>query len=178
MAAAGPSPILVDGLSPAGLNERYLDMLAQAGVGVWHKSVGGLGSFAEVWHFHDGHGERMAVVDRAGDIDRAREEGRLALILGWQTASPLGDHSGQELFDGVVNPTGATALRAYYRLGLRVVNLTYNTTNAFAAGCLEPHIGLTRAGERLVEEIHAMGILLGCRGSHRQAVEPGGVGDE
>ncbi len=65
---------------------------------------------------------------------------------------------------GISNPTGASGLRAWYQLGLRIVNLTYNTTNAFAGGCLEPHLGLTRAGQRLVEEIHRLDILLDVGG--------------
>ena len=163
-ADAKPSSLIIDGLSPSALNERYLDMLALANVSAWHKTLSGLATFSATWDFVDKHSDRVVVVNRASDIDRAREEGRLALILGWQTASALGDHSGQELFKGVMNPSGTTGLNAYYQLGLRIVSLTYNTANAFAAGCLEPHLGLTRAGRRLVEEIHDLGILLDVGG--------------
>ncbi len=163
-APAQKSALIIDGLSPSGLNERYLGMLKQAGVAAWHKTLFGLQSFSDVWEFADAHRERLRIVDKAADIDAARSEGRLALILGWQTATPIGDVSGQSAFGGYGNPTGATGLRAWYQLGLRVVNLTYNTVNAFAAGCLEPHLGLTRAGQRLVEEIHRMSILLDVGG--------------
>lgn len=158
------SALIIDGLSPATLDEQYLDMLKQAGVTAWHKTLFGLPTFADVWEFADAHRERLRIVDKASDIDAARNDGRLALILGWQTATPLGDLSGQSAFVGYDNPRGATGLRAWYQLGLRVINLTYNTTNAFAAGCLEPQLGLTRAGERLVEEIHRMNILLDVGG--------------
>lgn len=34
----------------------------------------------------------------------------------------------------------------------------------FGSGCLEPNLGLTRAGRRLVEEIHSLGIVLDVGG--------------
>jgi membrane dipeptidase len=104
------------------------------------------------------------VVQKAEDIDQSVATGKLGLIMGWQTASILGDRSGQEIFNGIYNPEELTGLRAWYQLGLRIINLTYNTTNAFAGGCLEPEIGLTLAGRRLVEEIHSLGILLDVGG--------------
>ena len=44
------------------------------------------------------------------------------------------------------------------------MGLCYNVANPFGAGCLEPHIPLTRAGRRLVEEIHALNLVLDVGG--------------
>lgn len=156
--------ILIDGLSPSVLNDEYLEMLGQAGVTGWHKSMGGLQSFADVWQYLDTHPDTVRLARTATDIEHAKADGAVGLVLGWQTASPLGDKSGQGLFFGDATPADGTELRAYYHLGLRVVNLTYNTVNAFGAGCTEPHLGITRAGRRLVEEIHDLGILLDVGG--------------
>ncbi len=65
---------------------------------------------------------------------------------------------------GDPNRPPRTPLRAYYQLGLRILGIAYNVANWFGAGNLEPHIGLTRAGTRLVEEIHQLGILLDVGG--------------
>src|SRR5262245_57044622 len=108
--------LIIDGLSPSALDEHYLDMLKQAGVAAWHKTLFGLQTFADVWEFADAHRERLRIVDKATDIDSARSEGRLALILGWQTATPIGDVSGQSAFVGYYNPAAATGLRAWYQL--------------------------------------------------------------
>jgi membrane dipeptidase len=89
------------------------------------------------------------------EIYEARRSGRIAHIFGWQSANVLGDAKGEP---------PPTALRAYYQLGLRVVGIAYNVSNIFGAGCLEPHLGLTRAGQRLVEEIHHLRILLDVGG--------------
>ncbi len=163
-AQAAEAPLLIDGLSPSALDEHYLGMLEQAGVAAWHKTLYGLQSFSDIWTFVDDRRDRVLIVDKASDIERARNAGRLALILGWQTATPLGDLSGQSAFLGFDNPVGASGLRGWRQLGLRIVNLAYNTANVFAAGCLEPHLGLTRAGRRLVEEIHRLRILLDVGG--------------
>jgi membrane dipeptidase len=49
-------------------------------------------------------------------------------------------------------------------MGLRIVGIAYNVANVFGAGDLEPNIGLTRAGRRLVEEIHSLRIVLDVAG--------------
>ena len=49
-------------------------------------------------------------------------------------------------------------------MGLRICGLVYNAANAFGGGALDPTVGLTRAGRRLVEEIHAQNIVLDVGG--------------
>ncbi len=162
--AAAPRGVVIDGLSPSALSDDYVRMLQEAGVTGWHKTMSELHSFAEAWGYLDENGSKVALVTRAGDIERAQREGKVGLMFGWQSASPLGDKSGQATYRGDSIPAHRTALRAYYQLGLRIVNLTYNTMNAFGAGCVEPHLGITNAGRRLVEEIHQLGILLDVGG--------------
>ncbi len=157
-------PIIIDGLSPSTLNDEYVGLVQQAGVTGWHKTLSEIHSFADAWRYVDENPDRILMATTAADLERAQAEGKVGLMLGWQTATPLGDKSGQGLFVGDQIPAHTTALRAYYHLGLRFVNLTYNTVNAFGAGCVEPHLGITQAGRRLVEEIHALGIILDIGG--------------
>ena len=157
-------PIVIDGLSPSTLNDEYVGLVQQAGVTGWHKTLSEIHSFADAWRYVDENPDRILIATTAADLERAQAEGKVGLMLGWQTATPLGDKSGQGLFVGDQIPAHTTALRAYYHLGLRFVNLTYNTVNAFGAGCVEPHLGITQAGRRLVEEIHGLGIILDIGG--------------
>lgn len=146
--------LIVDGVSPAVLTETYLEMLRTAGVTGWHKSMGGNQSFADAWRFVDAHGDRISVATTVREIRQAYRDGTIAMIFGWQSADPLGTVSAQK----------ETPLRAYYQMGLRVVNLVYNVMNQFAGGCLEPHMGLTRTGKRLVEEMLKLRIILDVGG--------------
>jgi membrane dipeptidase len=144
---------IIDGVSPAPLTEAYLRMLKEAGLSGWHKSMSGVETFASAYNFLDGRTD-IAVATTAAEIRRARENGTIALVFGWQTADPLGTVSDQK----------ETPLRAYYQLGLRIVNLVYNVMNQFAGGNLEPHMGLTRTGKRLVAEIHRLRMILDVGG--------------
>jgi membrane dipeptidase len=114
--------------------------------------------FARVLEFFDRHTDRVVHATSVGDIRRARREGRVANVFCWQSADALGSSFNSAL--------GAprTALRAYHEIGLRILGLCYNVTNPFGAGCLEPTIPLTRAGRRLVEEIHSLRIVLDVGG--------------
>lgn len=149
------STLVVDGLSPYVLNEEYLEMLKAADVNCWHKSMRDVQSFANVYNFLDAHSDEIIATTTVREIRQAHKQGKIALLFGWQAANVLGDAPGEP---------PPTALRAYYQLGLRICGIAYNVSNIFGGGCLEPHIGLTRAGRRLVEEIHKLNIVLDVGG--------------
>lgn len=153
-AAAGhPGTPIVDGVSPADLTDVYVDMLKQAHVSGWHTSVAGNQSFADAYNFLDKRKD-IFVATTAREIHKAHQDGTVALLFGWQTADALGDVSSRK----------ETPLRAYYQMGLRIVNLVYNVMNQFAGGSLEPQIGLTRMGRRLIEEMHKLNMIVDVGG--------------
>lgn len=151
------STVLVDGLNPSALTEEYLGILETAGVDCWHQSVGGFASFANVLHFCDKHSDRIVQVGTVREIRKARKDGKVGHLSGWQMADFL-------ISDGVPRLPTISNLRAYRELGLRICGLVYNAANAFGGGALDPTVGLTRAGRRLVEEIHAQNIVLDVGG--------------
>jgi membrane dipeptidase len=55
-------------------------------------------------------------------------------------------------------------LRAYRELGLRICGISYNVADEFGGGCFDSQVPLTRAGHRLVEEIHRARIVLDVGG--------------
>src|SRR5262249_34109603 len=57
-------------------------------------------------------GTPWLIVDTVEDIHRARALGRIGLIMGWQNLRPIGDR--------------LERLRLFRRLGIRVMQLTYN----------------------------------------------------
>ncbi|MBL8271615.1 dipeptidase [Steroidobacter sp.] len=152
-----PTALVVNGLDPSPLRVEYLDLLKAGGVGCWHRSVGGLQDLAFTLRFCDEHKTRIAPARSVDEIRRLHHQGRIAHVAGWQSAERL-------LIDGTREGPAIDHLRAYHELGLRICGIAYNVANGFGAGCLEPHIGLTRAGHRLVEEIHSLRILLDVGG--------------
>jgi len=81
------------------------------------------------------------------DIRQAKKEGKVGLIMGWQNMRPIGDR--------------LERLGFFHRLGLRVMQITYNERNFLGDGCLEPHDGgLSAMGMRAVEEMNRLGIAV------------------
>ena len=153
------STLVVNGLDVSALNGKYLGMLKTGGVNCWYKSMGGLQSFADVYNLLDKYSDEIVAATTVREIRQLHEKGKISLIFGWQSAEALG----MDQLDALRGPP-RTALRAYYQLGLRICGIAYNLANIFGAGNFEPHIGLTRAGRRLVEEIYNLRIILDVGG--------------
>ena len=148
--------LVVNGLDPSNLRAEYIDTLTAGGVNCWHRGGGGVQEFSNAYHFFDEHSDRIVPARTVAEIRKARADGKISHLFGWQ--------SSEGLSDGSPPPPDPTALRAYYEMGLRIAGIAYNVANEFGAGCIEPQIGLTKAGERLVEEIHGLAIVLDIGG--------------
>lgn len=84
---------------------------------------------------------------RIADVDRARDEGRIAIFYLFQNSTQFG----REL-DNV---------DVFYGLGVRSSQITYNWQNWAGAGCDEESgSGLTRFGHELVEKMNDVGMLI------------------
>jgi membrane dipeptidase len=86
-------------------------------------------------------------IETAADLDRARAQGKIGLIMGWQNTRPVADELDRLYF--------------FRRLGLRIMQLTYNFRNALGDGCLEPEeAGLTLLGRDAVRIMNEIGIAI------------------
>jgi membrane dipeptidase len=95
----------------------------------------------------DASGDRIRVARTADDIREAKRAGVPAVILGLQNSDPI--EGSLEYLD------------ILHRLGLRVVQLTYQRRNLAADGCGEPaDAGLSVFGRELVGELNRLGILI------------------
>lgn len=92
--------------------------------------------------------DQLLLATGADDIRRAKAEGKVAGILGLEGVEPL---------------EGSLALlRCFYRLGVRVVGLTWNFRNEAADGVFEggQARGLSDFGVQLVAECNRLGMLI------------------
>jgi membrane dipeptidase len=87
----------------------------------------------------------LSIIRRHGDIARAKKEKTLGLILGFQNTEML--------------ERDPSRLDVFHRLGVRIIQLTYNDRNLLGDGCLEPgDAGLSNYGRQIVEQMNALGI--------------------
>lgn len=95
----------------------------------------------------DAHPGVLARVRTTVDILAAKKGGRLGLLYGFQ--------------DAVAFETDLSRLDELYRLGIRIVQPTYNRRNLLGDGCLEPaNAGLSLAGVQAIEKMNELGILV------------------
>jgi len=95
----------------------------------------------------DTYHQGLLLVRRQMDIDRAKQDGKLGLIIGFQSTEMMAaDISRIDLFHG---------------LGARIMQLTYNRRSLFGDGCLEPgNAGLSRLGHEAIERMNAVGVAV------------------
>ncbi len=97
----------------------------------------------EIWENQD----ILKVIYSSKDFYHAVDEGKLAIILGMEGLSPLGE-----------DPEGIYTL---YQLGFRQISLTWNEENAFATGTRgDVNRGLTELGKRAIRIMEELGIIL------------------
>lgn len=90
---------------------------------------------------------RLSKALASADIDRAVKDGSIALIYYTQNATPIGDD--------------VTRLDALHQLGVRIVQLTYNTRNLLGDGCLErTNAGLSTFGLAVMEGMKSRRMLI------------------
>lgn len=101
----------------------------------------------------------ILVARSAQDIERAKAERRLAVILMFQSTAALGRN--------------VDLVAIYHQLGVRSMNLAYNQAEDAADGCMEPRNGgLSIFGRRVVAEINRVGMLLDLSHTgHRASME-------
>ncbi len=95
--------------------------------------------------------QRFAICKKYQDIQKARKEGRITLLITMEGSEPLG--------------TDLNLLRVFYELGVRSIGLTHARSNAaghggiFASSGSSP-AGLTGFGRDLVRECEALGVII------------------
>lgn len=89
----------------------------------------------------------VALARGIDDIIAARASGRVAMVLGLESATPIENELDR--------------LDMLYGFGVRQMGLVYNDTNTLGSGLKEPHDGgLTRFGRRAVERMNKLGIMI------------------
>jgi membrane dipeptidase len=96
--------------------------------------------------FHQ-HPDRLLRVDTAADVERAKREGKLGVMLGFQNATMIEED--------------VSNIDTLYELGTRCIQLTYNSRNLVGDGCTErTQAGLSDFGVEALERMNDLGIVV------------------
>ena len=138
---------LIDRAIAAGLTAMNVTMgISGIGMGVdnFRSMLGTIHGYLSYFELE----ARLIHVLCAGDIRRAKLEGKLGIIFGCQgIATKIEDDPG--------------LLLILHRLGQRIVQLTYNERSAVGCGCLEvSDTGLTQFGRICVREMNHLGMVV------------------
>lgn len=142
----------------APLTPWMIDDVRACGVTAVNATFGAVGNLANVFeatvaaiaqaeHELQTHPDVFMKITRAQHIEEAKKSKRLGLIYGFQDGSMLG--------------TDVDRVDLFYRLGVRVIQPTYNTRNLLGDGCLEAaNGGLSTFGRQVIERMNSLGILV------------------
>ncbi len=87
------------------------------------------------------------LVRRHSDIARAKREGKMGIMLGFQFTEPFEEDLGR--------------LETFRRLGVRIIQMSYNNRGLLGDGCLEPgNAGLSKRGKDAVSRMNQLGIAV------------------
>ena len=153
--------IVVNGFEASVLNEDYLRLLRKGGVDCVNKAMGRtIESYGQAHDLVARNPEEITITTTLGEIRDAKDGGKIALVLVKQDANDISDAvHGRDSYLTLTHH-----LRALYRLGLRSQGICGNISNIFGGGCMDHDVPLTRAGRRLVEELHRLNIILDVGG--------------
>lgn len=108
---------------------------------------GTVGNIAVVEQLVDEHPEVFLIVRRHSDIARAKRENKIGILPGFQYTSFLEEKPER--------------IEMFRRLGVRIMQLTYNNRSIFGDGCLEPgNAGLSKAGIAAVKKMNDLGVAV------------------
>ncbi len=146
--------ILIDGLVIARFSRALFEDMQRGGMtaanctcSVWHDFRASMANIAQWKLWFDEHADLICPVFSARDIRRAKSQGRIGIILGWQNMSGIEDDLNN--------------LVLFRDLGVRIMQLTYNTQNLVGSGCWESNDGgLSDFGRNAIDEMNRLGILV------------------
>src|SRR3984957_18074652 len=137
------------------LTDAEAAMFRSCGITGFHNSVGVGGAsayedalqFIAAWSGFVGRNTQVfTLVGKAGDLDAAKAKQKIAVIMGLQNADEF-----REPKD----------VKAFYELGLRCAQLTYNTQNLLGSGSTERvDGGISDYGEQIIKSMNEVGMLV------------------
>lgn len=150
--------IIFDGLIVSKWGRDVFEDMHRAGItaanctcSLWENFPGTMANLIQWNRWFRENDDILLQVHKIEDIARAKKENKVGIILGWQNTSAIEDQLGY--------------LEIFRDLGVKVMQITYNTQNLSGSGCRETRDGgLSDFGLDVLHEMNRLGIL--CDLSH------------
>ncbi len=153
MSTLHENSIIIDGLNISKFDRSVFEDMRKGGitaanctVSVWESFPKTVDNIAQMKQQIREHSEILTLVRTTDDIARAKRENKTGIILGFQNAHAFEDNLGY--------------IEAFADMGVRVVQLCYNTQNLVGTGCYERDGGLSDFGREVITEMNRVGIMV------------------
>ena len=108
---------------------------------------GTIQNLASVQKLVDDHPDIFLIVRQPSDLSRCKRENKTGLMFGFQQTAFL--------------EQDPERIGVFRKLGIRIMQLTYNNHSVFGDGCLDrTNAGLTKAGIAAVKQMNDLGVAL------------------
>lgn len=145
--------VVIDGLIIAKWEKAIFEDMRRGGltaanctVSVWEGFNDTVANIADMKKLIRENGDMVSLVRGTEDILDAKRKGKTGIILGFQNAHAFEDNLGY--------------IEAFADMGVRVVQLCYNTQNLVGTGCYERDGGLSGFGREVIAEMNRVGIMV------------------
>lgn len=148
------SAVVIDGLVVSRWSREVFEDMHKGGLtaanctcSIWEGTRDTLINIARWKQAFIEHGDLIMQVRSAADIRKAKELGKVGILLGWQNTSAIEDR--------------LDFLPLFKELGISVVQLTYNTQNLVGSGCWEGRDGgLSDFGREAIDIMNEQQMLI------------------
>lgn len=148
--------MLIDALQCGHFTREVFENLRTSGftcvtptLGFWEGTLESMDSLGRWLDFERECGDVIVIARNSADIRRADEDGKLAVLLGYQNSNLFEDR--------------LSYIELFADMGVRVVQLTYNNQNELGGSCYEARdSGLARFGREVVREMNRVGVVIDC----------------
>lgn len=148
------SHLLVDGLVVAEWSRELFEEMHAGGLSlanctcsIWENFEGSMKKLARYKTFLEENADLIMQVYSLADVEKARAENKVGIVLGWQNTGGIEDY--------------LPYIKLFHELGVKVMQLTYNTQNWIASGCYEgTDGGLSDFGREAIDEMNRLGVLI------------------
>jgi len=144
---------IIDGLIIAKWEKSIFEDMRRGGltaanctVSVWEGFSDTVSNIADMKKLIRDNSDLVTLVRSTEDIASAKANEKTGIILGFQNAHAFEDNLGY--------------IEAFADMGVRVVQICYNTQNLIGTGCYERDGGLSGFGREAIQEMNRVGIMV------------------